>query len=143
METVMKTLTIATLVAGLALTAGASALASDDAAAPPPPPPAARACFFSHQINGWREGRTSAENVVYLDVNAHDVYRLDMFGPCNGINDAFSIGVETRGGGSAICNGLDVTLIVRGPIGPFRCPVSKITKLTPEEAKALSTRKRG
>lgn len=139
----MKTLTIATLVAGLALTAGASALASDDAPAPPPPPPAARACFFSHQINGWREGRTSAENVVYLDVNAHDVYRLDMFGPCNGINDAFSIGVETRGGGSAICNGLDVTLIVRGPIGPFRCPVSKITKLTPEEAKGLSTRKRG
>lgn len=138
----MKTLTTACLIVGLALTAGASALASDAAPGPAANPPAKKACFFSHQINGWREDRSSRDNVVYLDVNARDVYRLDMFGPCNGISEAFSIGVETRGGGTAICDGLDVTLITNSPIGPFRCPVSKITRLTPEEAKALAASKR-
>ncbi|MCF8505784.1 MAG: DUF6491 family protein [Caulobacter sp.] len=138
----MKTLTTACLVVGLALTAGASALAADETAGPAANPPAKRACFFSHQINGWREDRSARDTVVYLDVNAHDVYRLDMFGPCNGINEAFTIGVETRGGGTAICDGLDVTLITNSPIGPFRCPVSKITRLTPEEIKALSASKR-
>ncbi len=136
----MKTLTLAALIAGLALTAGASALASDDAATPAANPPAKRACFFSHQINGWQESRTRGENVVYLNVNAHDVYRLDTFGPCNGINEAISIGVQTHGGGIAICDGLDVTLVVQEATGPYRCPVSKITKLTPAEIKALKTR---
>ena len=138
----MRTLTTACLVVGLAFTAGASALASDAPPGPAANPPAKRACFFSHQINGWREDRSSRDNVVYLDVNAHDVYRLDMFGPCNGLNEAISIGVETRGGGSAICDGLDVTLITNSSIGPYRCPVSKITRLTPEEVKALSASKR-
>lgn len=136
----MKILTIASLVAGLAFTAGACAVAADGPAAPTAHPPAKRACFFSHQINGWRDSGTTRDNVVYLDVGANDVYRLDTFGPCNDINTALSIGVQTRGG-DAICDGLDVTLIVGGPTGPQRCPVSKITKLTPDEIKALSGKK--
>jgi hypothetical protein len=138
----VKTLIVASLVVGLALTAGASALASEDGQSPAANPTARRACFFSHQINGWREGNSSRDNVVYLDVRARDVYRLDMFGPCNGLNEAISIGVETRGGGTAICDGLDVTLITRSAVGPYRCPVSKITRLTPEEVKALAASKR-
>ena len=137
----MKAVTIAALFAGLALSASAPALASDPSGTPAANPPARRACFFQHQINGWQESRDRSENVVYLDVNAHDVYRLDTFGRCNGVGEAMSIGVETRGGASAICDGLDVTLIVHSPIGPQRCPVSKITRLTPEEAKALSAKK--
>ncbi len=138
----MKTLITACLIASLALTAGASALASDETSGPAAKPPAKRACFFSHQINGWREGRSSRDNVVYLDVGARDVYRLDTFGPCDGLDEAISIGVETRGGGTAICDGLDVTLITQSGVGPYRCPVSKITRLTPEEIKALSASKR-
>jgi len=137
----MKTLMIASLVAGLGLTACASAVASDEPAGPAAHPPASRACFFSHQINGWRDNGSTRENVVYLDVGANDVYRLDTFGPCNDIDTALTIGVQTRGG-DAICDGLDVTLIVSSPTGPYRCPVSKITKLTPDEIKALSGRKR-
>lgn len=136
----MKPLTIATLVAGLALCAGASALAADPAP-PTAAAPAKRACFFSHQINGWREARPHNDRVVYLDVKTHDVYRLDTFGPCNGIGEAESIGVETSRGSDVICDGLDVTLIVRGPTGPYRCPVSKITRLTPEEVKAAFPKK--
>lgn len=135
----MKTLTIAALVAALAMTAGASALASDEA---PTPTPAKRACFYSHQVNGWREDRESRDEVVYLNVSAHDVYRLEMMGPCFGLNDAMTIGVETRSGFSSICDGFDVTLITEGPIGRDRCHVSKITRLTPEERKALSAKRR-
>lgn len=138
LEIVMKTLTIATLVAGLALSAGASALAAGPATDPAAHPPTRRACFFQHQINGWQESRTRGENVIYLNVNAHDVYRVETFGRCNGVDDALSIGVETRGGANAICDGLDVTLIVHSPIGPQRCPVSRITRLTPDEVKALA-----
>jgi len=138
----MKTLTISALVTCLALTAGASALAAEDGAAPAAHPPAKRACFFVHQINGWRESRDRRENVVYLDVNARDVYRLDTFGSCQGLDEALSLGVETRGGGTTICDGLDVTLVTHSPIGPMRCPVSKITKLTPDEIKALKAEKR-
>jgi hypothetical protein len=136
----MKTLSVATLLAGLALTAGASAIASD-APADPAAQPVRRTCFFSSQISGWREGQN--EEVVYLDVGANDVYRLDMFGRCVGLDSAITIGVETRGGGTSICDGLDVTLITGSPVGPYRCPVSKITRLTQEEIKALTARKRG
>ena len=137
----MKTLTIAGFVAGLALMTGASACASDQTPSPAAGPQARRACFFQHQINGWQESKTRDDNVVYLNVNAHDVYRLETFGRCNGVDEAQSIGVETRGGADAICDGLDVTLIVHSPIGPQRCPVSKITKLTPDEVKALKAKK--
>jgi hypothetical protein len=137
----MKTLTIAALVAGLALAAGASAIASDETPAPTASPPARRACFFQQQINGWRESRTRGEDVVYLNVGAHDVYRLETFGHCDGIDEAHSIGVQTWGGGDAICEGLDITLIVDSAIGPQRCPVSKITRLTPDEVKALAAKK--
>jgi hypothetical protein len=136
----MKTLTIASLVAGLALTAGVSASASEDAAKPAAHPPAKRACFFASQINGWREGPD--EKVVYLDVGVRDVYRLDLFGPCHGVDTAQTIGVQTHGGGSSICDGLDVTLITNSPVGDLRCPVSKITRLTPEEVAALTRKPR-
>jgi glycogen synthase len=39
-------------------------------------------------------------------------------------------------------DGLDVTLITQSAVGPYRCPVSKITRLTPEEIKALSASRR-
>lgn len=136
----MRTLLITTLVAGMALAAGASAVASDDGA-PAAKPAAKRACFFPSQINGWSDDRTAPDDVVYLNIGVRDVYRVDMLGGCNGIGDATTIGVENRGGGM-ICDGLGVTLITGTPIGPYRCPVSKITKLTPEEARALSARRR-
>ncbi len=137
----MKTLTLSTIVAGIVIATGASAGATDQTTSPAAHPSAPRTCFFQHQINGWQESKTRGDNVVYLNVKAHDVYRVETFGRCNGVDEAQSIGVETRGGSVAICDGLDVTLIVHSPIGPQRCPVSKITKLTPDEVKALSGKK--
>lgn len=132
----MRVLTITALLAGVALTAGASAAADQPTDAPKP----RRACFFADQINGWRQGKDAT--VAYLSVGANKVYRLDMMGRCNDLDTALTIGAETRGGGSSICDGQDVTLITRSPIGPFRCPVRAITLLTPEEAAALPRKER-
>ncbi|MDP1631327.1 MAG: DUF6491 family protein [Caulobacter sp.] len=133
----MKTIAIAGLVAGLVLAGCASAVASQNASAAQPRVRAA--CFYANQVSGWRNGST--EDVVYLNVRAKDVYRLDMLGRCDGVDSALAIGVKTATEGSMICDGLDVSLVVRSSLGPSHCPVSKITKLTAEEVSALSSRK--
>lgn len=132
-----KRIAIAAMVAGLGLTAaGASAVASPDA----PPPSSGRACFFADQIDGWRSEK--GDKVVYLEVGVRDMYRADLFSRCTGIDDALTIGVQTRGGGSSVCDGMDLDLIIGSPIGPQTCHVTKLTKLTPEEVQALKARKK-
>lgn len=131
-----KRIAIAAVVAGLGLTAaGASAVASPDAA-----PSGGRSCFFANQVNGWRSERN--EKTVYLEVGVNDVYKAELFSRCHGIDDAMQIGVKTRGGGSSVCDGMDVDLIVASPIGPQTCAVTRLTKLSPEEIQALKTRKK-
>jgi len=134
----IKSIAIAAAVAGLGLGVGASALAREDAK-PAASTKANRSCFFANQINGWRSENN--DRTVYLDVGVKDVYRADLFGRCLDLDDALSIGVETRGGGSSVCDGLDVQIIVQSSMGPQRCPVTKLTKLTPDEVQALKTRK--
>lgn len=129
----LKTILTLSAVAALALTAGASAFAADEQAAPAPA--AKRSCFFASQLNGWRSDRD--EKTAYLEVGAKDVYRAEFFSRCSGIDDALAMGIESRGGGTTICDAMDVTLIVPGPIGPQRCQVRTLTKLTPEEVVAL------
>lgn len=134
----MKTIAIAFAVAGLALAAGASAFAVEDPA--PKPASTQRACFFASQVNNWTSDRD--EKVAYLYVGAKDVYRAELFGRCLGLDDALSIGVQSRGGGSSVCDGLDLDLLVESPIGPQRCPVTKLTKLTPDEVAAMKQSKK-
>lgn len=132
-----KQLAIAAVIAGLGLTAaGATATAAPDTAPDKPE----RSCFFSNQINGWRSERN--ERTVYLEVGPSQMYRAELFSRCLGVDDALEIGVRTRSGGSSICDGMDVDLIVPGPIGPQTCAVTKLTKLTPEEIAALKARKK-
>lgn len=135
----MKSIVVASAVAGLSLTAGASALAFEDAM-PAQPPKAERQCFFASQINGWRS--ENSEKTIYLDVGAKDIYRADLLMRCTDIDDALAIGIETRGGGSSICGGMDADIIVQSSIGPLRCPINKLTKLTPDEVQALKAKKK-
>lgn len=135
-----KTIVIASAVAGLGLSVGASAFAFEDAK-PAAPAAAKRSCFFANQVNGWRSDRGD-DKIVYLDVGVKDVYRAEIFGTCPDIDDALTIGVQTRGGGSSICDGMDLDLIVDSTIGPRRCPVSKLTKLSPDEVQALKASKK-
>lgn len=124
-------------VVGLGFTAaGASAIASPDAA----PASADRSCFFASQVDGWRSEKD--EKTVYLEVGPRKVYRAELFSRCSGVDDALTLGVQARGGGSSICDGMDVELLVSSPIGPQRCHVTKLTKLTAEEIQALKAKKK-
>jgi hypothetical protein len=118
--------------AGLAMLAGPAAAAPQSKPAAP-----ARQCFYSRDITSWREAGNQAVN---LQVNNRDVYHLDLMGPCPQLRfTGERIGVKTRRGDPIICGGLDIDVLVPQPGGglPTICPVTQITKLTPDEVKAL------
>ena len=101
-----------------------------------PPAKAARQCFRQRDITSWR---AVGDSQVNLQVNYRDVYRLDLNGRCPQLNSAFeTIGVKSVGAGDEICSGLQLDVIVpeSGRLS-FPCPVQSMTKLTPEEVKAL------
>ena len=123
----------------LAIAASAGLLAT--AAAAPgftrsPEEPAAkthRQCFWTRQISSFA---SNDDRIVNLRVGVKDVYQLEMFGRCHDVDWANGIAIKSRGS-SYICSGLDAEVIAPSPIGPQRCMVSKVRKLTAEEVKAL------
>lgn len=98
----------------------------------------ARACFFNRDVRGFA---APDDKTLYLRVRSKDVYRLDMRGRCTDLDWGTQIGLDARGS-TSICAPIDVTVLVKGPIGVTRCPVSAITRLTPEEAAALPRKSR-
>lgn len=111
-------------------TAGAAA-ASDPAPAKPK-----RQCFLADNVTNFSaiDSRT-----VNLRVGVKDVYQLDLLGTCPDIDWNHEIALVSRGS-SWICSGLDATVITKGPIGPQRCAVRAVRKLTPQEIAALPSR---
>lgn len=116
---------------GLPLTAAAAT--SDSAPAKPQ-----RACFWTSQINNFA---APDEKTVYVRVGVRDVFQLDMLGRCPDVDWNQAIAVRSRGS-SHICSGLDAEIISPTPLGPQRCPVKSVRKLTPEEIAALPKRAR-
>lgn len=116
-----------------AVALAAGAILGLGGAGPAPDAKPARSCFWTQEANGFT---VADDHTVYLRVGLKDVYRLDLFGSCPDARWEQSIALESRPG-SSICSPMDATLITNGPTGPQRCPVSKLTKLTPEEAAAL------
>ena len=123
------------------LTAAAAAatllIAAGPAAAAEP-----RACFFSNELSNWRE---VGDRQVNLRVGVRDVYELKLLAPCQDLRYAESIGIETRGGSSSICSGLDVNLIVPSSVThsiPQRCMATSLRKLSKDEARALPPKER-
>ncbi len=123
----------------LALGAAMAALLAAAPAAPtlaksPVEPSAKRQqCFFPSSVSGFR---AADEHNLYLRVGVRDVYQFEMFGPCQDINWNERIAIVTRGGGT-ICSGMDADIVTHTSIGPQRCPVRSVRKLTPEEVAAL------
>lgn len=106
-------------------------------AAPKAPTP--RQCFYSSNMSSFKE---AGDQAVYVRVGVKDLYRLDLFGTCHDLRWAQTIGVEARGS-SWICSGItDAVLIVPSTLGPERCPVTGVTKLTPAEIEALPRKDR-
>ena len=124
----------------LAATAGACAPVA------PPPGPAAgggapRQCFFASTVSGFREA--AAGQRVNFRVGVNDVYAVDLFAPCPELRSAEKVLLDSRAGGSSVCSGLDVELIV--PVGnapPKRCVGRSVRKLSPNEIAALAPRER-
>ena len=119
-----------------ALLLSAPPLAAAQADKPAPKAKAERACFRAQDVDGFN---AIDKETVDVSVGVRDVYRLTLFAPSPDIDWTQQIGVEARGG-SWICSGMDATIIVPGPIGVQRYPVTAIRKLAPDEIKARKTR---
>ncbi|MFM8376985.1 MAG: DUF6491 family protein [Phenylobacterium sp.] len=129
--------------AGVAVAQGQSAAPSPQPAAESKAGPAEaakpqRSCFFNRDIRGFA---APDDKTLYLRVRSKDVYRLEMMGRCPDMDWENRIAIDSRGS-SSICDAVDATVLVRGPIGVDRCPVKTITRLTPEEAAALPRKSR-
>ena len=111
------------------------------AAAKSPLEPAAkspRQCFWTRQVNNFA---SSDNRIVNVRVGVKDIYQFEMFGRCQDVDWANHIALVSRGS-DYICTGLDAEIISPSPIGPNRCPVRNIRKLTPAEVAALPKRAR-
>jgi len=120
------------------LTLGAATAGSPEA---PKTAKAAKArgqCFWTDQVNNFA---SSDDRIVNLRVGVKDYYQLEMLGRCQDVDWTQSIAIVSRGS-SSICTGLDAEIIAPTPIGPQRCAVKTVRKLTPEEVKALPRRAR-
>jgi hypothetical protein len=126
----------ATGLAALSLAASSPAFAKSPKE-PDPAKPRSQ-CFWTNQVNSFA---SNDDRIVNVRVGVKDVYQFEMFGRCTDVDWGNKIALVSRGG-SHICTGMDAEIIAPSPIGPQRCPVSKIHKLTPEEVKALPKRAR-
>jgi hypothetical protein len=98
--------------------------------------PAARQCFWANRVNNFA---AADENTLNVRVGMKDVYQFEMLGRCPDIDWSHRIAILSRGSNS-ICTGLDAEIIAPSPIGPQRCAVRTVRKLTPDEIKALPRR---
>jgi hypothetical protein len=115
------------LLAGLAAAlVGGQALAAADNHTP---------CFFITQWRGWKAPN---ENTLYLGVNMHDVYRVDLSAGSPELLWPTSHLVSQVRGSNSICTAIDLQLSVSDTNG-FRQPLiaRKLTKLTPAEVAAI------
>ena len=95
-------------------------------------------CFWTRQVNGFA---AADDRIVNVRVGASDIYQFEMLGRCEDVDWNNHIALVSRGSGH-ICAGIDAEIVSPTPIGPRRCAVKTIRKLTPEEIKALPRRGR-
>ena len=116
----------------------AAALAGAAVAAPSASGKTGQSCFWTRDVNGFQAVN---DQTVNIKVGVRDVYQLTLFAPSPDIDWTESLALESKGS-SWICSGLDATLIVPGPIGPQRYPVTSLRKLSLDEVAALPRKQR-
>lgn len=132
------------LIAAATLGLSSAALAGSEPKTPSDPSDAKAAasvqksCFFRRDVHGFA---APDDKTLYLRVRAKDVYKLDMKGRCPELDWEHRIAIDSRGS-SAICSAIDITILVKNPIGVSRCSVATLTRLTPEEVAALPKKSR-
>jgi hypothetical protein len=92
-------------------------------------------CFFITQWNGWK---SPSPNVLYLGVNMHDVYKVDLSAGSSQLQWPDVHLISRTVGSDSICSAIDLQLEVADTTG-FREPLiaAKLTKLTPDEVAAI------
>lgn len=86
-------------------------------------------CFFLSQVSGYTH---AGRNRIHVSTGPGEVYEFETLGNCPELEDAQTMGFDPAGAGT-ICRGIDVDLIVPTTIGPRRCAVSMIRKVTRED----------
>ena len=102
----------------------------------PTPDAKARQCFWARNVTNFAAAN---EHTVNVRVGVRDVYQFEMLGNCPEIDWQQQIALVSRGS-NFICSGMDADIVTRSTIGPQRCPVRSIRKLTPEEVAGLDRR---
>ena len=96
--------------------------------------PATKQCFLTRDMRNHTVGD---DHTLYFNINGRDVYRVTTSDNClAGATSSDPIVLDNSVSQGRICGKMDLDIRVRG----MRCIVSDITKLTPEEAKALPKR---
>ena len=98
-------------------------------------------CFFTSQFENWRapDART-----INIRVRGNQVYRLGLGNECRALLDPGARLVTTFRGANTVCSPLDWDLKVSSGIGSpaIPCLVRTMTRLTPAEAQALTSKER-
>jgi hypothetical protein len=119
---------------GGALAAALVSLAGAASAAPTAPKQ--DNCFLSSNWSGWH---APDDKTLYLRVNLHDIYRVDLSSGSPMLKWPDSHLVSIMRGSSYICSPLDLQLSVAqyGSGGREFLIAKSITKLTPEQVAAI------
>ena len=135
----------------LGVAAGMALLTIAGAAWADPPKESATPCFYITQWRGWK---SPSPNVIYLGVNMHDVYRVDLSAGSRLLQTPDVHLISRTRGPDTVCSAIDLQLEVSDDIGGagrfgvgiggdfgggMREPLiaSKLTKLTPDEIAAI------
>lgn len=123
------------LVPMCAVAATAAVLAASSPAAAQPT--RSGACFRTRNVTGFH---SPDDRTVYVRTSpGRDVWELKLFTPCRDINWPGRIALDARPSGM-ICEGrVNVQLHASGRrgIGPRRCSVTDVRRLTPDEVAAI------
>ena len=97
--------------------------------------PTTNNCFFVTQWQGWK---SPSPDVIYLGVNMHDVYRVDLSAGSSMLDSPNMHLVSIVRGSSSICTALDLDLKIADDQGFSEPLIAKtLTKLTPDEVAAI------
>ena len=98
-------------------------------------PAATNNCFFVTQWQGWK---SPSPDVIYLGVNLHDVYRVDLSAGSSMLNAPNMHLVSIVRGSDSICTALDLDLKISDDHGFTEPLIAKtLTKLTPDQVAAI------
>lgn len=100
---------------------------------------APRQCFWNDSVSGFS---SVDRDTIRVSAGVRDVYEMKLAGAgCNDVDWALAIGLRSLTGGR-ICTGLDAEVLYNSPgLGPQRCLVTDVRKVTEAELEAEKARK--